>query len=84
MDDYDHEKVDKTVLALLYLTLHDWNRAWKGVDWEVLNRLHEKGWIDNPRNKTKSIVFTEEGLALSEQLFEQYFKTSNEPHEEPT
>jgi len=75
MDDYDHEKVDKTVLALRYLTLHDWNRAWKGLDWEVLDRLYEKGWIDNPRNKAKSVVFTEEGLALSKQLFEQYFKT---------
>ena len=78
MDDYDHEKVDKTVLALLYLTLHDWNRAWKGLDWEVLDRLYEKGWIGNPRNKAKSIAFTEEGLALSQQLFEQYFQLSDE------
>jgi hypothetical protein len=83
MDDYDHEKVDKTVLALLYLTLHDWNRAWKGFDWAILNRLYEKGWIDDPRNKTKSVALTEEGLALSEQLFEQYFKKRNEQHNEP-
>ena len=82
MDDYDYEKVDKTVLALLYLTLHDWNRAWKGLDWEVLNRLYEKGWIDNPKNKAKSIMFTEEGLALSEQLFKQYFTTPNEQQQE--
>ena len=78
MDEYDHEKVDKTVLALLYLMLHDWNRAWKGLDWEVLDRLHEKGWIGDPRNKAKSVVFTEEGLALSKQLFELYFQTSKD------
>ena len=59
-----------------------WNRAWKGMDWDVLDRLYERGWIDNPRNKAKSIVFTEEGLALSERLFEQYFGSSNEGDDE--
>jgi hypothetical protein len=34
--DYDREKVDETVLALLSLTLHDYHRAWKGHDWDVL------------------------------------------------
>jgi len=48
MYDDDREKVDEVVLALLYLTLHDSYRAWKGFDWETLNRLYEKGWIDNP------------------------------------
>jgi hypothetical protein len=26
-------------------------RAWKGHDWGALDRLHEKGFIANPRNK---------------------------------
>jgi hypothetical protein len=26
------DKIDDTALALLYLTLHDYNRAWKGMD----------------------------------------------------
>jgi len=59
MDNYDHDKVDDIVLALMVLTLHDFDRAWKGVDWETLDRLYEKGWIDNPRSKAKSVRLTE-------------------------
>jgi len=82
MNDYDHEKVDEMVLALMYLTLHDWNRAWKGFDWDVLDHLHEKGLIDNPRNKAKSVVLTEEGLAKSASLFEEYFGKSSETRDD--
>ena len=28
----DHDKIDESVLALLWLTLHDGCRAWKGFD----------------------------------------------------
>ena len=69
----DTEKIDDAVLALLYLTLHDHNRAWKGLDWEAMNRLHDKGMIHDPVGKVKSVVFTEEGLRLSKQLFETMF-----------
>lgn len=37
----DTNKIDDAVLALLYLGLHDGVRAWKGFDWEAMNRLHE-------------------------------------------
>ncbi len=40
--DYDEDKIDDAVLALMYLTLHDEARAWKGFDFEALNRLHRK------------------------------------------
>jgi len=76
--EYDQNKVDETVLALLYLTLHDYNRAWKGFDWDVMNRLFEKGFIYNPRDKNKSVVLTEEGLRLSESLFQKLFQSANE------
>lgn len=65
----DHDKIDETVLALLVLTLHDGNRAWKGLDWDVLNRLHAKGFIHDPVNKAKSVVLTDEGLRRAEELF---------------
>ncbi len=71
--DVDQDKIDETVLALLYLTLHDEHRAWKGMDFEVMNRLHEKGYIDNPVNKTKSVWLTNEGLDKSKLLFEKLF-----------
>lgn len=67
------ERLDETVLALLYLGRHEKYRAWKGFDWDVLGRLHEKGYISNPVNKAKSVVFTDEGLGESERLFRKLF-----------
>ncbi len=81
MDDYDRNKVDEVVLALMYLTLHNGDRAWKGFDWDALDRLHEKGWISNPRSKAKSVVLTEEGLAEAARLFEQYFSKMDDTSE---
>jgi hypothetical protein len=72
--DIDEDKIDEAVLALLYLTLHDGFRAWKGHDWGSLDRLHERGMIENPRSKAKSVVLTDEGLAESERLFRQLFE----------
>ena len=71
--DIDIDKIDEAVLALLHLTLHDGNRAWKGVDWDAMNRLHEKGFISNPVGKAKSVLLTEQGLAESEKLFRKLF-----------
>lgn len=76
--EYDNDKVDEVVLALLFLTSfkegkHDPVRAWKGHDWDALNRLHEKGYISDPKSKAKSVVLSEEGQRLSEKLFEKYF-----------
>ena len=69
----DTDKIDDAVLALLQRTLHDGNRAWKGHDWDVLGRLHEKGMIGDPVGKVKSVWLTPEGLERSEQLFEKLF-----------
>ena len=71
--EYDQDKIDETVLALLLLTLHDDRRAWKGFDWDVLHHLHEKGYILDPHNKNKSVVLTDEGLERAEELFERFF-----------
>lgn len=72
------EKVDEFTLALLYLTTfkdRSGLRAWKGHDWEVLNRLHERGYIDDPVSKAKSVILTNEGAELSKRLFEKHFMT---------
>jgi hypothetical protein len=69
----DTAAIEEAVLALFYLTLHDHNRAWKSVDWDTLHRLHERGLIDDPVNKAKSVVLTEEGLSESKRLFEKHF-----------
>ena len=75
---YDEDKVDEFTLALLYLVTHEREeglgaRAWKGFDWETLNRLHDKGYISNPVGKAKSIAMTEKGFLKSKELFERYF-----------
>ena len=69
----DTGKIDDAVLALLHLTLHDKIRAWKGHDWDVLDRLYRKGMIYDPVGKAKSVVLTDEGLAASERLFRELF-----------
>lgn len=74
--EYDTTKLDEIVLALLHLnafTDHGVTRAWKGFDWDSLNRLHARGVIADPRSKTKSVVLTEEGACLAEELFRRYF-----------
>lgn len=71
--DYDADKVDQAVLALLYLTLHSDGRAWKSFDWDAMNRLHEKGYISNPVGKAKSVILTDEGVAEAERLFQELF-----------
>ena len=75
--DYDADKIDDAVLALLVLTVHQEDaygaRAWKGHDWETLNRLHEKGFISDPVSKAKSVVVTPEGLAKGRELFAKLF-----------
>lgn len=63
------DAIDDATLALLYLTLHDNERAWKGHDWDALDRLHQRGFISNPVSKAKSVAFTEEGLSEAQRLF---------------
>lgn len=74
----DTNKIDQAVLALLFLTLHDGVRAWKGHDWETLNRLHGKGMIGNPVGRAKSVVLTDQGLMESERLFRKLFEKAPE------
>jgi Domain of unknown function (DUF6429) len=69
----DTNKIDEAVLALLYLGLHDGARAWKGFDWDAMDRLHQRGYINNPHGKAKSVVFTEEGLERARSLLEELF-----------
>lgn len=69
----DRDKIDEAVLALMWLTLHDERRAWKGFDWDALERLHARGLIADPVNKAKSVILTDEGLRQSEELFRALF-----------
>ena len=71
----DTDRIDQTVLALLHLGLHDRTRAWKSFDWDTMERLHQKGYISDPKVQAKSVVFTVDGLRESERLLRELFGT---------
>ncbi len=75
--DIDAEKLEQTVLALLYLNSFEekvgGRRAWKGFPWSVMDQLHEKGYISDPATKNKSVRLSEEGARLAEELYEKLF-----------
>jgi hypothetical protein len=73
---YDVAKLDEIVLALLHLNAFSdrgVTRAWKGFDWDSLDRLHASGLIADPRSKAKSVILTDEGARLAEELFRRHF-----------
>lgn len=72
----DTDKLDEVVLALLWLNSFSDNyghRAWKSFDWDTMDRLHQKGYIGDPKSKAKSVIMTPEGLEMAEALFDKYF-----------
>jgi len=76
--DYNKDKVDELTLALLFLVTHDRQeglgaRAWKGFDWDTMDRLYEKDFITNPASKAKSVAMTEDTFKKSEELFRKHF-----------
>ena len=74
--EYNKEKVDEATLALMWLVTESdkyGSRAWKGFDWDTLDRLHEKGLISDPKRKAKSVTLSKEAVELSETLFKRLF-----------
>ena len=75
-DERRAEEIDEAVLALLHLNAFEDRgivRAWKGMPWEALDRLHECGLILDPKSKAKSVVLTEEGRRAAEGAFRRRF-----------
>jgi len=74
---FDKDKIDEYTLALLYLVMWKENdygsRAWKCFEWDTMDRLCEKGFILDPKNKSKSVAVTEEGFNKAKELFNKYF-----------
>jgi len=70
---YNQSSIDEAVLALLTAFSFDGGRAWKGFDFDVMNRLHAQGLIDDPKGKTKSVWLTRQGLELGRKNAEKLF-----------
>ncbi|MEO7065273.1 MAG: DUF6429 family protein [Rhodanobacter sp.] len=73
---YDQSQIDDAVLALLAAFSFDGRRAWKGFDFEVMGRLYEQVFIDNPVGKAKALWLTPEGLECGSKLAERLFCAS--------
>jgi hypothetical protein len=81
---YDTDKVDDMALALLYLTMWQEDlgyRAWKGLSWDITDRLYEKGYIGDPKGQAKSVIVTAEGYARAQELFERHFRKTSKVSE---
>jgi Domain of unknown function (DUF6429) len=46
----------------------------KSHGWDTLDRLHAKGYISDPKSKTKSVWVCVEGIKRAQELFERHFK----------
>ena len=75
--DYDSAKIDEAALALLgafcWSEKTGVTRAWKGLNFEVSDRLFERGLIFDPKGTAKSLVLTEEGAAAARAAAEKLF-----------
>ncbi len=77
---YDQDKVDEMTLALLFLVTTEGEfgaRAGRSFDMATMKRLHEKGFINDPKTKALSIQVTEEGFEKARYLFMEHFGEDN-------
>jgi hypothetical protein len=73
--DIDQEKLAEFTLAILWLTAHGREghmRVWKSIDWDAMDLLFQKGWIDDPKSKNKSVALTLEGIASARKCYEKH------------
>ena len=74
---YNDDKVEEAVLALLGALEFENGRVWKRFDFAIMDALHEKGLISNPRGRAESVVLTEEGMRRAKALAERLFGTGH-------
>jgi len=74
---YNHFKLMILLLfAGRWLNIFDDNdqkRCWKSFDWSAMDRLYDKGYINDPKSKSRSVALTGRGAAKSRELFEKHF-----------
>ena len=63
-------KLEDLALAVMYSALHDERWVWKTIPFEITDRLHERGLIDEPRSNRKSLYLTDEGLERAKAAFD--------------
>lgn len=73
------EQIKELTLLLLYLTswtekepYGEYQRAWKGYDFDILNSLEDERLIGGSKHKAKSTYITEKGIKKAKELMEKY------------
>ena len=72
-----NQTIKELTLMLLYLTSwtenapYDYQRSWKGYDFDVLNELADEELISDSR-RAKSVVIYEDGVVKAKELLEKY------------
>ena len=69
----DNQKVEEAVLALLGYFANKDEQTWKRYEFSVMESLHEKGLISDPRGRQGSVYLTPEGLEVAQNLAKQLF-----------
>lgn len=75
--EYDKDKADELTLALMYIVMskeRDGGRAWKGFDLQILTRLHQKGWITEPKLREMTLTVTPDGVRKAEEMYRKYLQ----------
>ncbi len=69
------EQIKELTLLLLYLTswiekepYGEYQRAWKGYDFDILNTLEDERLIGGSTHKAKSTYITNEGIKKAKEL----------------
>ena len=69
------EQIKELTLLLLYLTswtekepYGGYQRAWKGYDFDILNKLQSENMIGGSTYKAKSTYITEKGIEKAKEL----------------
>jgi len=74
----DSEKLAEIAIGLMYLGFYgpeDAIRSPKGYGRDVLGLLYDKGWISDPKDKSRSSVgLTEDGETQAALMFAKYFE----------
>ena len=70
---YDDQKISEVVLALLGVFEFENGRAWKRIEFSVMDELFEKGYISDPKGKSESVYLTEDALHLAKELAKKPF-----------
>jgi predicted transcriptional regulator len=69
----NNPKVEEAVLALLGYFANKDGQTWKRYEFSVMESLHEKGLISDPRGRQESVYLTPEGREVAQNLAKQLF-----------